>query len=105
MRQFSARVRRAAVTALTIAASTGCMSVGEDAGTPVQPRPADRKGAPAEPEGDTVPGTGRAGFGSGRAEAQSDRGTPRKPDPSGSGRAPSAAPGHTRPVPAPRPCP
>ncbi|MFF5723532.1 hypothetical protein [[Kitasatospora] papulosa] len=98
MRQLSARVRWAAVTALTVAASTGCVSVGDDAGKPAPSRSADRKGASAPPDGDTVSGTGRSG--GGRAEAQSDRGAPRKPAAKASGRTPSAEPGKAVPVPA-----
>ncbi|MEV8226336.1 hypothetical protein AB0P41_09745 [Streptomyces sp. NPDC079167] len=97
MRQLSARVRWAAVTVLTIAASTGCVSVGDDAGKPAPPRTAGEKGAPDRPDGGTVSGTGRSGPGGGRAEAQSDRGASRKPDAEASGRAPSAGPKGTRP--------
>ncbi|MYX72293.1 hypothetical protein GT016_07060, partial [Streptomyces sp. SID3915] len=81
MRQLSARVRRAAVTALTIAASTACMSVGEDAAEPAPEHPADRAGRTVrQPDGGTVSGTGHTGTGGGRAHAQSE--------PSGSSRAP-----------------
>ncbi|MEU0134816.1 hypothetical protein ABZ172_12385 [Streptomyces sp. NPDC006296] len=92
MRQLSARVRWAAATALTIAASTGCVSVGDDAGKPTPSRSADRAGASALPDGDTVSGTGRSGSGGGRAEAQSERDASRRPDPKASGRTPSAGP-------------
>lgn len=98
MRQLSARVRWAAVTALTIAASTGCVSVGDDAGKPSPSRAADRKGASAQPDGGTVSGTGGSRSG-GRAEAQSDRGPSGKPDAKASGRAPSAGAEGARPVP------
>ncbi|WP_327379824.1 MULTISPECIES: hypothetical protein [unclassified Streptomyces] len=100
MRQLSARVRWATVTALTIAASTGCVSVGDDAGKPTPSLSADRKGASALPDEATVSGTGRSGSGGGRAEAQSDRGAARKPDAKASGRIPSAEPGKAVPVPA-----
>ncbi|MEU1487250.1 hypothetical protein [Streptomyces sp. NPDC005752] len=100
MRQLSARVRRAAVTALTIAASTGCVSVGDDAGEPSPSRSADRKGTAVMPDGGTVSGTGGSGSGGGgRAETQTDRGASREPDAKSSGRAPSAGPEGTRPVP------
>ncbi|KPC82438.1 MULTISPECIES: hypothetical protein [Streptomyces] len=101
MRQLSARVRWAAVTALTIAASTGCVSVGDDAGKPSPSRSAGQKGASALPDGGTVPGTSRSGSGAGRAEAQSDRdrGASRKPDGKPSGRVPSDGPEKARPVP------
>ncbi|WP_250288191.1 hypothetical protein [Streptomyces atroolivaceus] len=99
MRQLSARVRWAAVTALTLAASTGCVSVGDDAGKPAPSRAAEQKGASARPAGGTVSGSGRSGSGDGRAEAQSDRGAPRTPDAKASGRAPAAGPAEARPVP------
>ncbi|MDQ0794987.1 hypothetical protein [Streptomyces sp. B1I3] len=101
MRHMSARVRRAAVTALTIAVSTGCMSVGDDAGQPAPPRPSGRQGESAQPDGGTVRGTGRSGSGGGRAEAQSDRDASRRPDarPHPAGR--PDRPGGTLPAPAP----
>ncbi|WP_329039400.1 hypothetical protein OHT61_17160 [Streptomyces sp. NBC_00178] len=100
MRQLSARVRWAAVTALTIAASTGCMSVGDDAGDPSPSRQADRKGSSARPDGGTASGSGWSGSGGGRAEAQSDRHDPRrKPDAKSPGRGPSAGPEDTPGVP------
>ncbi|MFG2537089.1 hypothetical protein ACGFU4_17750 [Streptomyces sp. NPDC048511] len=99
MHQLSARVRWAAVTALTIAASTGCVSVGDDAGKPVPSHSAGEKGASARPGGDTVAGTGRPGSGGGRAEAQSDRGPSREPDAEASGRPASAGPEKARPQP------
>lgn len=92
MRQLSAPVRWAAVTALTIAASTGCMSIGDDSAKPGPSRSAGTKGASADPDGGTVPGSGRSGHGGSHAEAQSDREAGAKPDPSASGRTPSAAP-------------
>ncbi|MGW1813103.1 hypothetical protein ACWCQM_05915 [Streptomyces sp. NPDC002125] len=100
MRQLSVRVRRAAVSVLTIAVSTGCMSVGGDAGKPEPPRPSSQKGASdSRPDGGTVSGTGRyGGPGDRRAEAQSDRGASRKPDDKASG-GPAATPGAARPEP------
>lgn len=100
VRQLSARVRWAAVTALTIAASTGCVSVGDDAGEPVPSRSAGQKEASARPDGGTASGSGRSGSGGGGAEAQSDRGASREPDAEERGsRDPSARPGATRPAP------
>ncbi|MEU5718637.1 hypothetical protein AB0G71_23270 [Streptomyces sp. NPDC020403] len=97
MRQLSARVRRAAVTALTIAVSTGCMSVGHDAGQPAPPRPSGQRGESAHPDGATGRGTGRAGSGGGRAEAQSERDVSRGPEanahPGGSPAAPASPAG------------
>ncbi len=62
MRQLSVPLRWAAVTALTIAASTGCMSVGEDdAGAPGPSRSTGAKGSDVDPAGDTVTDSGRAG--------------------------------------------
>lgn len=74
MRQLSvpASVRWAAVTVVTIAASTGCMSVGDDAGKPAPSRSAAPKEAVAGPDGATVTGTGRSAR-TGGAEAHSDR--------------------------------
>ncbi|MET9770424.1 hypothetical protein [Streptomyces sp. NPDC006415] len=94
MRQLSAPARWAAVTALTIAASTGCMSVGEDgAGGPGPARSAGSKGSAADPAGDTVPGSGRTGGRGGGAHPHSDRGVPgSSPRPDASGAAPSATP-------------
>lgn len=94
MRQLSALsvpVRWAAVTAVTLAASTGCMSIGDDGGKPVPSRSARPKGSVSEPDGATVAGTGRARSGSG-AEAHSDREAPESPDPSASASA-SVGPG------------
>ncbi|MEW2169882.1 hypothetical protein AB0935_07960 [Streptomyces sp. NPDC007027] len=103
MRQFPAPVRWAAVTALTIAASTGCMSVGEDgAGAPGPSRSAGPKGSEADPAGDTVPGSGQSWRrGSGGAHPHSDRGVPGStPSPEASGTTPSATPEEARPEPA-----
>lgn len=86
MRQLpalSVPVRWAAVTAVTIAASTGCMSVSDDGGKPVPSESARPKGSVSEPDGSTVSGTGRGRSGSG-AEAHSDREAPESPDPSAS---------------------
>lgn len=72
MRQLSVPVRWAAVTAV-IAASAGCMSVGDDDdGKPAPSRSAVPKGSAAEPDGATVAGTGPARTGG--AEAHSERG-------------------------------
>ncbi|MFD5200289.1 hypothetical protein ACFWM7_09035 [Streptomyces sp. NPDC058375] len=94
MRQLSAPARWAAVTALTIAASTGCMSVGEDgAGGPGPSRSAGSKGSAADPAGDTVPGSGLTGGRGGGAHPHSDRGVPGNgPSPDASGAAPSVTP-------------
>ncbi|XCM31248.1 hypothetical protein ABXI76_19460 [Streptomyces parvus] len=102
MRQFPAPVRWAAVTALTIAASTGCMSVGEDgAGGPGPTRSAGPKGSAADPAGDTVPGSGQSGGRGGGAHPHSDRGAPGgSPRPDASGATPSATSKDARPEPA-----
>ncbi|GGY35523.1 hypothetical protein ACFRMO_24475 [Streptomyces anulatus] len=102
MRQLSAPVRWAAVTALTIAASTGCMSVGEDdAGGPGPSRSAGPKGSVADPAGDTVPGSGRTGGRVGGAHPHSDRAVPgSSPSPDASGAVPSVTPDDPRPDPA-----
>ncbi|MFE6703209.1 hypothetical protein [Streptomyces sp. NPDC057718] len=94
MRQFPAPVRWAAVTALTIAASTGCMSVGEDgAGGPGPSRSAGPKGSQTDPAGNTIPGSGQSGGRGGGAHPHSDRGVPgSSPRPDASGAAPSATP-------------
>ncbi|MFJ4962702.1 hypothetical protein ACIP6P_09660 [Streptomyces sp. NPDC088729] len=100
MRPLSAPVRWAAVTALTIAASTGCMSVNDDAAGPSPSRSADPKGSAAEPDGDTVPGSGRAGFLGGDAHTHSDReASGDAPRPDASGVAASSAPRDPRPEP------
>ncbi|MEU9199306.1 hypothetical protein [Streptomyces sp. NPDC048332] len=72
MRQLPAPVRWAAVTAVTIAASTGCMSIGSEGGKPAPSGSAVPKGSVAEPEGATAAGTGHARTGGG-AGAQSER--------------------------------
>lgn len=96
MRQLSVPVRWAAVVAATVAASTGCMSIGDDGGKPApSPSPEHGKNA-ARPDGGTVAGTGRVRTGGGRAEAHSEREAAESPEPGGSG-APSAAPGGVRP--------
>lgn len=106
MRQLSAPARWAAVTALTIAASTGCMSVGEDgAGAPGPSRSAGPKGSAADPAGDTVPGSGRTGgrVGGrvGGVHPHSDRAVPGSgPSPDASGAVPSVTPKDPRPEPA-----
>lgn len=103
MRQLSvpAPVRWAAVTVVTIAASTGCMSVGDDGGKPSPSRPAASKGTVAGPDGSTVTGTGRSAR-TGGAEAHSEReaaesGAPSaSAEPSRSPGAKSAEPGRVR---------
>lgn len=95
MRHLSAPVRWAAVTALTIVASTGCMSVGDDGARPGPSRSADEKGGDAEPDG-TVPDSGTAGAGRGLARTHSDREIPGEPDPDASGATSSAAPADRR---------
>ncbi|MEV6312270.1 hypothetical protein AB0M10_27185 [Streptomyces sp. NPDC051840] len=100
MRQLSARVRWAAVTALTIAAATGCVSVGDDTEKPSPARSADEKGVPARSGGAPDSGGGRSGSGGGRAEAQSEREGSRRPDAKASGRTPSAGAEDARPAPA-----
>ncbi|MEU5368274.1 hypothetical protein ABZ362_04675 [Streptomyces sp. NPDC005951] len=102
MRQFPAPVRWAAVTALTIAASTGCMSVGEDgAGGPGPSRSAGPKGSETDPAGNTIPGSGQSGGRGGGAHPHSDRGVPgSSPRPDASGAKPSATAKDARPEPA-----
>ncbi|MEW2176112.1 hypothetical protein AB0890_07240 [Streptomyces sp. NPDC005406] len=91
MRQLPVPVRWAAVTAVTIAASTGCMSIGSDGGKPAPSGSAVPKGAVAEPDGSTVAGTGRARTGGGSG-AHSERRAGRSANPSASA-APSGGPG------------
>ncbi|MFH8882098.1 hypothetical protein [Streptomyces californicus] len=102
MRQLSVPLRWAAVTALTIAASTGCMSVGEDdAGAPGPSRSAGPKGSDVDPAGDTATDSGRAGGRPGGAHPQSDRAVPgATPRPDASGAEPSATPKDQHPEPA-----
>ncbi|WP_425275710.1 hypothetical protein [Streptomyces albovinaceus] len=102
MRQFPAPVRWAAVTALTIAATTGCMSVGEDgAGGPGPSRSAGPKGSETDPAGNTIPGSGQSGGRGGGAHPHSDRGVPgSSPRPDASGAKPSATSEDARPEPA-----
>ncbi|MGW1842644.1 hypothetical protein [Streptomyces sp. NPDC001966] len=96
MRQLSVPVRWAAVVAATVAASTGCMSIGDDGGKPApSPSPSpEHAGSAAQPDGGTVAGTGRV-RGGGRAEAHSEREADRSPEPSGSAGVP-AEPGDVR---------
>ncbi|MEU6017181.1 hypothetical protein ABZ826_24960 [Streptomyces sp. NPDC047515] len=96
MRQFSAPVRWAAVVAVTVAASTGCMSVGDDDGKPAPSPTSEPKESAAGPDGGTVAGTGRVRTGGGRAEAHSEREAAESPGPRGSA-APSGSPGGVRP--------
>ncbi|MFE4913830.1 hypothetical protein ACFRCX_20130 [Streptomyces sp. NPDC056652] len=60
MRQLSAPGRFAVwiVTSLAVAASTGCMSVGEDEGKPAPSRSAEDQDTAAEPDGVTGEGAG-----------------------------------------------
>ncbi|MBV7669998.1 hypothetical protein STHAL_10995 [Streptomyces halstedii] len=104
MRQLSARVRRVAVTALTIAASTACMSVGEDSAEPAPAQPSGRKEQSAhQPDGETVSGTGQSGHAGGRAHAQNEpAGSSRAPEPGASVATPSPTPDRAA-RPAPRP--
>ncbi|WP_411119606.1 hypothetical protein [Streptomyces sp. 058-1L] len=107
MRHLSVPVRWAAVTALTIAASTGCMSVGDDGARPGPSRSSDPKRQAVEPNGETVSGSGGAGRGGGDAHphSDSDRKNPGgRPSPEASGAVPSATPKGPRPEPgAPQP--
>ncbi|MEU8507635.1 hypothetical protein AB0C40_23520 [Streptomyces brevispora] len=90
MRQLSVPVRWAAVTAVTIAASTGCMSVGADDEKPAPSRSAVPKGPVTAPDGSTVAGTGRGRTGG--AEAHSEREAAESGGPKASAD-PSAGPG------------
>ncbi|MFE2294499.1 hypothetical protein [Streptomyces sp. NPDC059452] len=110
MRHLSVPARWAAVTALTIAASTGCMSVGEDAARPGPTASSDPKGRAVEPNGETAPvsgGAARRGGGDAHthSDADSDRKNPKgKPSPTASGAVPSDTPKGVRPEPgAPQP--
>ncbi|MFF2330370.1 MULTISPECIES: hypothetical protein [unclassified Streptomyces] len=100
MRQLSARVRWAAVIAVTVATSTGCMSVGDDGGKPATSPSSEPKGSVAGPDGETVAGAGGARTGGG-AEAHSEREAADRTEsaqPSGSASADSPdSPGRVRP--------
>ncbi|MET9658888.1 hypothetical protein [Streptomyces sp. NPDC006510] len=96
MRQLSVPVRWAAVVAATVAASTGCMSIGDDGGKPASSPSPEHGGSGARPDGGTVAGTGHVRTGGGRAEAHSEREAAESPEPSRSA-GPSAAPGGVRP--------
>ncbi|WP_330174973.1 hypothetical protein OG875_16410 [Streptomyces sp. NBC_01498] len=63
MRQLSAPGRFAVwiVASLAVAATTGCMSVGDDEGGPAPARPAERSGAAAEQDGGTAADAGTGG--------------------------------------------
>lgn len=87
---LSVPVRWAAVTVVTIAASTGCMSVGDDAGKPAPSRSAAPKGSVAGPDGSTVAGTGRARTGGAEAHSEREIAETGAPSPSA---APSDSPG------------
>ncbi|MFI9627670.1 hypothetical protein [Streptomyces sp. NPDC052042] len=91
MRQLSLSARWAAVIAVTVAASTGCMSIGDDGGKPSSKPSPDPKGSAAGPDGDTVSGTGGYRAGGGRAEAHSEREAAETTRPSGSA-TPSGSP-------------
>jgi hypothetical protein len=91
VRQLPSPVRWAAVTAVTIAASTGCMSISDEGGKPAPSRSAEQRGSSDEPDGSTAAGTGRART-RGGAEAHSDREAAESPSPSASARA-SVVPG------------
>lgn len=84
VRQLPVPVRWAAVTAVTIAASTGCMSIGSDGGKPAPSGSAVPKGAVAEPDGSTVAGTGhaRTGAAPGRIPSAGRAGQPARAPPS-----------------------
>ncbi len=108
MRTLSVPARWAAVTALTIAASTGCMSVGDDGARPGPSGSTDSKGRAVEPNGETVAGSGGAGHRGGDAHTHSDADTDadRKkpggtPSPEKSGAVPSATPKSGAPRPEP----
>ncbi|MEW2067259.1 hypothetical protein [Streptomyces sp. NPDC007346] len=108
MRKLSVPARWAAVTALTIAASTGCMSVGDDGARPGPAGSIDPEGRAVEPNGETVPGSGGAGLRGGDAHTHSeaaDRKNPGgTPSPEASGAVPSDTPKGPRPEPgAPQP--
>ncbi|GGV95875.1 hypothetical protein GCM10015535_64270 [Streptomyces gelaticus] len=96
MRQFSVPVRWAAVVAATVAASTGCMSVGDDGGKPAPSSSPEHKGSAVRPDGGTVAGTGPVRTGGGRPEAHSEREAVESPEP-GDFAGPSTAPGGVRP--------
>lgn len=106
VRQLPTPVRWAAVTLVTVAASTGCMSIGDDdAGGGRKPAPSRSAeadgGSAAEPDGSTVAGSGRARTGG--AEAHSEREADPSTRPSASGVSASAggAPGAKPDAPAP----
>ncbi|MEW1632146.1 hypothetical protein [Streptomyces sp. NPDC089173] len=112
MRKLSVPARWAAVTALTIAASTGCMSVGDDGAKPGPAGSTDSKGRVVEPDGGVVSGTGGAGHRGGDAHTHSDSDTagaadadPKNPkgtpSPKASGAVPSATPKSGAPRPEP----
>lgn len=96
VRQLSVPVRWAAVVAATVAASTGCMSVGDDEGKPAPSSSPEHAGSAARPDGGTVAGTGRVRTGGGRAEAHSEREAVESPEP-GDSAGPSHATGGVRP--------
>ncbi|MDX3855402.1 hypothetical protein [Streptomyces sp. AK02-01A] len=74
MRQFSAPGRLVVriVTSLAVAASAGCMSVGDDEGKQAPSRPADSRGAAVEPDGGTNSGAGVRAPGAARSHPGED---------------------------------
>ncbi|MGW2087026.1 hypothetical protein [Streptomyces sp. NPDC001880] len=96
MRQLPVPARWAAVVAATVAASTGCMSVGDGEGKPLPSSSPEHGGSAARPDGGTVAGTGRVRTGGGRAEAHSEREVVESPEP-GESAGPPAAPDGVRP--------
>ncbi|MGW2472463.1 hypothetical protein [Streptomyces sp. NPDC001665] len=89
MRQFPVPVRWAAVAAVTLATSTGCMSVGSDGAEPAPSRSAEPKDAAVEPNGSTVTGTGHSRYGGPGAQSER-RGAGPSASASPSGSAPAA---------------
>lgn len=77
MRQLSASLRLA-VSALAVAATAGCMSVGEDGAKPGPSSSADRKAA-AEATGGSVSGRGSGVHGNGRGSKPGAAGEEGKP--------------------------
>ncbi|MEU3184739.1 hypothetical protein ABZ707_11075 [Streptomyces sp. NPDC006923] len=82
VRQFSAPGRLVVriVTSLAVAASAGCMSVGDDEGKQAPTRPADSRGAAAEPDGGTSSGTGVRAPGASQSHMGEDGVEPAGPD-------------------------
>jgi hypothetical protein len=107
VRQLSApgRLAVSVVTSLAVAASAGCMSVGDDEGKPAHSPSAGRNGTTAEPDGGTGAGAGVPGGGwYGRtpdgprpATGPDGKGKGAPPDPSSSVAPPPAPSKGTRP--------